>query len=45
MGLAAGANLNPERVFLSLLEPIHVFAPDIAGTRVGVSSFARNESP
>ena len=31
MGLAAGANLNPEREFPSMFEPIHGFAPDIAG--------------
>ena len=31
MGLAAGANLNPERVFPSMFEPIHGSAPDIAG--------------
>lgn len=31
MGLAASANLNPERVFPSLFEPVHGSAPDIAG--------------
>ena len=31
MGLAAGANLNPERAFPSMFEPIHGSAPDIAG--------------
>ena len=31
MGLAAGANLNPERDFPSMFEPIHGSAPDIAG--------------
>ena len=31
MGLAAGANLNPEREFPSMFEPIHGSAPDIAG--------------
>ncbi len=31
MGLAAGANLNPERCFPSMFEPIHGSAPDIAG--------------
>lgn len=31
MGLAAGANLNPERSFPSMFEPIHGSAPDIAG--------------
>lgn len=31
MGLAAGANLNPEREFPSMFEPVHGSAPDIAG--------------
>ncbi len=31
MGLAAGANLNPEKAFPSMFEPIHGSAPDIAG--------------
>ncbi|MBE1555531.1 tartrate dehydrogenase [Sporosarcina limicola] len=31
MGLAAGANINPERVYPSMFEPIHGSAPDIAG--------------
>jgi tartrate dehydrogenase/decarboxylase/D-malate dehydrogenase len=31
MGLAAGANLNPEGDFPSMFEPIHGSAPDIAG--------------
>jgi tartrate dehydrogenase/decarboxylase/D-malate dehydrogenase len=31
MGLAASANLNPERRFPSLFEPVHGSAPDIAG--------------
>ena len=31
MGLAAGANLNPDRKFPSMFEPIHGSAPDIAG--------------
>lgn len=30
MGLAAGANLNPERDYPSMFEPIHGSAPDIA---------------
>ncbi len=29
--MAAGANLNPEREFPSMFEPIHGSAPDIAG--------------
>ena len=31
LGLAAGANLNPERTFPSMFESIHGSAPDIAG--------------
>ena len=31
MGLAASANLNPERAFPSMFEPVHGSAPDIAG--------------
>lgn len=34
MGLAAGANLNLERKFPSMFEPIHGSAPDIAGKGV-----------
>ena len=36
MGLAAGANLNPERQYPSMFEPIHGSAPDLAG--LGVSN-------
>jgi tartrate dehydrogenase/decarboxylase/D-malate dehydrogenase len=32
LGLAASANLNPEREHPSLFEPVHGSAPDIAGT-------------
>jgi tartrate dehydrogenase/decarboxylase/D-malate dehydrogenase len=31
LGLAAGANLNPERTYPSMFEPIHGSAPDLAG--------------
>ena len=31
LGVAPGANLNPERTFPSMFEPIHGSAPDIAG--------------
>jgi tartrate dehydrogenase/decarboxylase/D-malate dehydrogenase len=31
MGLAASANLNPERRYPSMFEPVHGSAPDIAG--------------
>ncbi|MBM7655757.1 tartrate dehydrogenase [Neobacillus cucumis] len=31
IGLAAGANINPEKTFPSMFEPIHGSAPDIAG--------------
>ena len=34
MGLAASANLNPERTFPSMFEPVHGSAPDIAGRGV-----------
>jgi tartrate dehydrogenase/decarboxylase / D-malate dehydrogenase len=34
MGLAPSANLNPERRFPSMFEPIHGSAPDIAGRSV-----------
>ncbi|HEX2987099.1 MAG TPA: tartrate dehydrogenase [Chloroflexota bacterium] len=35
VGLAPGANLDPERRFPSMFEPIHGSAPDIAGKNVG----------
>jgi tartrate dehydrogenase/decarboxylase/D-malate dehydrogenase len=31
LGIAPGANINPERQYPSMLEPIHGSAPDIAG--------------
>jgi tartrate dehydrogenase/decarboxylase/D-malate dehydrogenase len=31
MGLAPSANINPERIYPSLFEPVHGSAPDIAG--------------
>jgi tartrate dehydrogenase/decarboxylase/D-malate dehydrogenase len=31
LGLASSANLNPERRFPSMFEPVHGSAPDIAG--------------
>jgi tartrate dehydrogenase/decarboxylase/D-malate dehydrogenase len=34
IGIAASANLNPERAFPSMFEPVHGSAPDIAGTGV-----------
>ncbi len=34
MGLAASGNLNPERSFPSMFEPVHGSAPDIAGKGV-----------
>jgi tartrate dehydrogenase/decarboxylase/D-malate dehydrogenase len=34
MGLAASANINPERLFPSMFEPVHGSAPDIAGKGV-----------
>ncbi|MDH2879792.1 tartrate dehydrogenase [Bacillus cytotoxicus] len=34
LGLAAGANINPERQYPSMFEPIHGSAPDIAGQQI-----------
>jgi tartrate dehydrogenase/decarboxylase / D-malate dehydrogenase len=34
IGIAPSANLNPERVFPSMFEPVHGSAPDIAGKGV-----------
>lgn len=34
MGLAAGANINPEKKYPSMFEPIHGSAPDIAGKNI-----------
>lgn len=34
LGLAASANLNPERRFPSMFEPVHGSAPDIAGQHI-----------
>jgi tartrate dehydrogenase/decarboxylase/D-malate dehydrogenase len=34
MGLAASANLDPQRRFPSMFEPVHGSAPDIAGQGV-----------
>ncbi len=34
MGLAPSANLNPEREYPSMFEPVHGSAPDIAGKRI-----------
>ena len=34
LGLAASANINPERRFPSMFEPVHGSAPDIAGRGV-----------
>src|SRR5699024_7715412 len=34
MGLAAGANINPEKKYPSMFEPVHGSAPDIAGKRI-----------
>src|SRR5699024_5077025 len=31
MGLAAGANINPEKKYPAMFEPVHGSAPDIAG--------------
>lgn len=34
MGLCAGANINPDKTFPSMFEPIHGSAPDIAGRNI-----------
>jgi tartrate dehydrogenase/decarboxylase/D-malate dehydrogenase len=34
LGVAPGANINPERTYPSMFEPIHGSAPDIAGKGV-----------
>jgi tartrate dehydrogenase/decarboxylase/D-malate dehydrogenase len=34
IGIAPSANLNPERIFPSLFEPVHGSAPDIAGRNI-----------
>lgn len=34
VGLAASANINPERIYPSMFEPVHGSAPDIAGKGV-----------
>ena len=34
LGLAPSANLNPERKYPSMFEPVHGSAPDIAGLRI-----------
>ncbi|MFW1836821.1 isocitrate/isopropylmalate family dehydrogenase, partial [Acinetobacter baumannii] len=34
IGLAASANLNPERKFPSLFDPVHGSAPDIYGKQI-----------
>jgi tartrate dehydrogenase/decarboxylase/D-malate dehydrogenase len=34
IGIAPSANLNPEREFPSMFEPVHGSAPDIAGRRI-----------
>jgi tartrate dehydrogenase/decarboxylase/D-malate dehydrogenase len=34
LGLAASANINPERAYPSMFEPVHGSAPDIAGQGV-----------
>jgi tartrate dehydrogenase/decarboxylase/D-malate dehydrogenase len=34
IGIAASANINPERTFPSMFEPVHGSAPDIAGKHI-----------
>ena len=44
LGLAASANLNPERRFPSMFEPVHGSAPDIAA-RASATRSARSPAP
>lgn len=41
IGIAAGANINPEKAYPSMFEPVHGSAPDIAGKNVAnpIASF------
>lgn len=41
LGIAPGANLNPEKVYPSMFEPVHGSAPDIAGKNLAnpIASF------
>ncbi len=41
LGIAPGANLNPEKQFPSMFEPVHGSAPDIAGQNIAnpIASF------
>ena len=41
MGIAAGANINPECDYPSMFEPVHGSAPDIAGLNIAnpIASF------
>jgi tartrate dehydrogenase/decarboxylase/D-malate dehydrogenase len=41
LGIAPGANLNPEKQFPSMFEPVHGSAPDIAGMNIAnpIASF------
>lgn len=45
LGLAASANLNPERRFPSIFEPVHGSAPDIAGQGAGALRSAGRGGP
>ncbi|MFB0913864.1 MAG: isocitrate/isopropylmalate family dehydrogenase, partial [Pontimonas sp.] len=40
IGIAASANINPEKKFPSLFEPVHGSAPDIAGKGIADPSAA-----
>ena len=43
VGLAASGNINPEKTFPSMFEPVHGSAPDIAGK--GIANPSRPSSP
>mgnify|MGYP003694700851 CR=1 FL=1 len=42
IGLAPGGNINPEKEFPSMFEPVHGSAPDIAGKGVANPDRARS---
>ena len=45
LGIAPGANINPERQYPSMFEPIHGSAPDIAGKGIANPIAARRSGP
>ena len=45
LGLAASANLEPERRYPSMFEPVHGSAPDIAGQGIATPSAPSGARP